>query len=112
MKRTLSIILSAVLILSLMTAYTKPEEPLSGVRYLHDRNYEEAIIAFATATEIDGQSTLRYINNFRNNWKCRNGNREVWLQRYYRINENTGFRNCINIDTETLEMGKYCLSSV
>ena len=56
MKRIFSLIFTVVLALSLVACGSKgswQEQYDLGVRYLSDGNYEEAIIAFTAAIEID-----------------------------------------------------------
>lgn len=64
MKRTISIILATVMLLSLV-ACGKHADPWQeqydlGVRYLSEGNYEEAIIAFTAAIEIDPHNPETY----------------------------------------------------
>lgn len=65
MKRTLSSILGVFLIFSLSAcgqkAPTWQEQYDLGVRYLSDGNYEEAIIAFTAAIEIDPKRAEAYV---------------------------------------------------
>ena len=67
MKRTIGVMLSVILLLSLCacgkkeTATTWQEQYDLGVRYLSEGNYEEAIIAFTAAIEIDPQNVNAYI---------------------------------------------------
>lgn len=71
MKRTLLCILSMALLLSACgnhaDSQNKPDTPTwqeqydLGVRYLSEGNYEEAIIAFTAAIEIDPKQALAYI---------------------------------------------------
>ena len=67
MKRTIGVMLSVILLLSLCacgkkeTATTWQEQYDLGVRYLSEGNYEEAIIAFTTAIEIDPKQADAYI---------------------------------------------------
>ena len=67
MKRAIGVMLSAILLLSLCacgkkeTATTWQEQYDLGVRYLSEGNYEEAIIAFTTAIEIDPKQADAYI---------------------------------------------------
>lgn len=67
MKRTVSLLLVLVLLLTLCGCgkkdggFTWQEQYDLGVRYLSDGNYEEAIIAFTAAIEIDTKNALAYI---------------------------------------------------
>ena len=67
MKRTIGVMLSVILLLSLCacgkkeTATTWQEQYDLGVRYLSDGNYEEAIIAFSAAIEIDPKRPEAYL---------------------------------------------------
>ena len=65
MKRTVSLLLSLILALSLpacgQSATTWQEQYDLGMRYLSEGNYEEAIIAFTAAIEIDPKRTEAYI---------------------------------------------------
>lgn len=67
MKRAIGVMLSAILLLSLCacgkkeTATTWQEQYDLGVRYLSEGNYEEAIIAFTAAIEIDPKQADAYI---------------------------------------------------
>ena len=66
-KRILSVILAAALVLGLFgcSGATKPptwqEQYDLGLRYLSEGNYEEAIIAFTAAIEIDPKQALAYV---------------------------------------------------
>ena len=66
MKRTLSLLLALVLLLTLCGCGKKDggaawqEQYDLGVRYLSDGNYEEAIIAFTAAIEIDPKRAEAY----------------------------------------------------
>lgn len=66
MKRIISIILTMLVLLSLV-ACGKSAEPTwqeqydLGVRYLSDGNYEEAVIAFTAAIEIDPKREEAYV---------------------------------------------------
>ncbi len=68
MKRAISVMLSVILLLSLCacgkkeTAATWQEKYDLGVRYLSEGNYEEAIIAFTAAIEIDPRHQEAYIS--------------------------------------------------
>ena len=68
MKRAIGVMLSAILLLSLYacgkkeTATTWQEQYDLGVRYLSEGNYEEAIIAFTAAIEIDPKRAETYIS--------------------------------------------------
>lgn len=68
MKRAISVMLSVILLLSLYacgkkeTAATWQEKYDLGVRYLSEGNYEEAIIAFTAAIEIDPKHQEAYIS--------------------------------------------------
>ena len=68
MKRTFCVIAALLLALSLCGCAQKaPEGPTwqeqydLGVKYLSEGNYEEAIIAFTAAIEIDPKNPLAYI---------------------------------------------------
>ena len=67
MKRTISIVLSVFLLLSLCacgqkdTPATWQEQYDLGVRYLSEGDYEEAIIAFTAAIEIDPKNKDAYL---------------------------------------------------
>lgn len=65
MKNLYSLLLSLTLLLGLcacgQAAATWQEQYDLGVKYLSDGNYEEAIIAFTAAIEIDPQQPLAYI---------------------------------------------------
>ena len=66
MKRTVSLLLALVLMLTLCgcgqkgSALSWQEQYDLGVRYLSDGNYEEAIIAFTAAIEIDPKRSEAY----------------------------------------------------
>lgn len=68
MKRTISLLLALVLLLTLCGCGKKDrgaawqEQYYLGVRYLSDGNYEEAIIAFTAAIEIDPKRAETYIS--------------------------------------------------
>lgn len=67
MRRTVSLLLALVLLLTLGGCGKKDrgaawqEQYDLGVRYLSDGNYEEAIIAFTAAIEIDPKNADGYI---------------------------------------------------
>ena len=64
MKRIFSLIFTVVLALSLVACGSKgswQEQYDLGVRYLSDGNYEEAIIAFTAAIEIDPKRAEAYV---------------------------------------------------
>ncbi len=68
MKRFLSLLLSVTLVIGLCACGGKKEEPLTwqeqydlGVRYLSDGNYEEAVLAFKAAIEIDPKQPDAYV---------------------------------------------------
>ena len=67
MKRTVQIVLTLVLLLGLCACGAKESTPTwqeqydLGVRYLEDGDYEEAIIAFTAAIEIDPKRAEAYV---------------------------------------------------
>lgn len=71
MKRTVSLLLALVLLLTLCGCGKKDDDAAGagswqeqydlGVRYLSDGNYEEAIIAFTAAIEIDSKRPEAYL---------------------------------------------------
>ena len=66
MKRTISMLLTFAMILTLCACGKKSgtgwqEQYDLGVRYLSEGNYEEAVIAFTAAIEIDPKNALAYI---------------------------------------------------
>ena len=67
MKRTVQIVLTLVLLLGLCACGAKESAPTwqeqydLGVRYLEDGDYEEAIIAFTAAIEIDPKRAEAYV---------------------------------------------------
>lgn len=65
MKRVITMILAIAMIVSLCAcgekAPTWQEQYDLGVRYLSEGNYEEAIIAFTAAIEIDPKQSLSYV---------------------------------------------------
>ena len=66
MKRVASIFLGAILVIGLCACTQKTptweEQYDLGVRYLSERNYEEAIIAFVAAIEIDHKNVDAYLS--------------------------------------------------
>ena len=67
MKRTVSLLLALVLLLTLCGCGKKDggaswqEQYDLGVRYLSEGNYEEAVIAFTAAIEIDPKRPEAYV---------------------------------------------------
>jgi len=67
MKRSLSLLLTLVMVLSLFACGQKNAAPTwqeqydLGIRYLSEGNYEEAIIAFTAAIEIDPKRAEAYV---------------------------------------------------
>lgn len=64
MKRMTTLLLTAVLLLSLIACGAKDawqEQYDLGMRYLNDGNYEDAIIAFEAAIEIDAKRPEAYL---------------------------------------------------
>lgn len=67
MKRVIGIVLSVVLLLTLAGCGKKQESQIElskldlGVRYLSDGNYEEAIVAFQAAIQIDPKQKDAYL---------------------------------------------------
>ena len=66
MKRTISLLLALVLLLTLCACGKKSgtgwqEQYDLGVRYLSEENYEEAVIAFTAAIEIDPKRAEAYV---------------------------------------------------
>ena len=68
MKRCTGIVLSVLLIILSMASCSQSTEELwqeqydLGVRYLSDGNYEQAIIAFTAAIEIDPKRAEAYVS--------------------------------------------------
>ena len=63
-KRTISFLLTAVLLLSLLACGAKDawqEQYDLGMRYLNDGNYQEAVITFTAAIEIDPKRPEAYL---------------------------------------------------
>lgn len=63
MKRFISLFLGAILIFAVVgcSSVNKWQEQYDlGIRYLNEGNYEEAIIAFTAAIEIDANNTMAY----------------------------------------------------
>lgn len=64
MKRTISLFIAAILLISMIGCHKAPtweEQYDLGVRYLSEGNYEEAVIAFTAAIEIDPKQAPAYI---------------------------------------------------
>lgn len=64
MRKAISLFIAAILLISIIGCAKTPtweEQYDLGIRYLSEGNYEEAIIAFTTAIEIDPSRTPAYI---------------------------------------------------